>query len=273
MAGLTLNNSQIQGQIYSLGNISYQEAQVIKEKGQNDGLDQVYFKSGDQTYFIEGDGLNLSALKAGVLPEAQFMKNGELTAAKVLFVDNESNTAIEGAKSMIGGAVGVLSAALVGGTTTSVYGSHLIQQGSGTIQQGTKVIGSSFTSLGKSLDLAKGMLVDIDPKTNDMARELTNLFRKKAGKPPLPKSVPEPFISVKGNVIETKVNQALKGEQVMSRGVQQASKGARLLKSGLYVAGIGVAVAGTALTAGAIYSANRSEHLAGLAEYRHAPID
>lgn len=94
MSGVTINGVQTWGALHQLKEgVSLATAH---QKGQKDGLDQVYFSANGKNYFIEGDGLDLSGIRksaAGSLPKITFSENGKAIESELRIenVDDENS--------------------------------------------------------------------------------------------------------------------------------------------------------------------------------------
>lgn len=115
---LTVNGQSLNGTVRELkAGVSLEQAY---KAGKKDGLDQVYFQSGGKNYVLQGDGLDLKALKSGDMPFVQLHTEQGSALAEVKAVDNEKNTFLEGGwnwgtKGTLIAAGAALGAAVVGG--------------------------------------------------------------------------------------------------------------------------------------------------------------
>ncbi len=119
MSGVSINGVQTWGNLSQLKEgISLAEAQ---KKGQNDGLDQVYFSSNEKNFVLEGDGLDLSGInksRPGTLPKIQFETQSKSIEAELRLenVDNEKSSVSDFAFS---NPISITGAVIVGGTVIS----------------------------------------------------------------------------------------------------------------------------------------------------------
>lgn len=119
--------------------VSIDEAYV---KTQKDGIDQVYFESNGKNYVATGDNLNIKKLKTGF--------KGKLDGkdAIIMFVDNEINSAKEGAENVFKTAKNIAIGAGIGGATLSTVGCILFKSNGGLIDFGLALKAMSVVSGG-----------------------------------------------------------------------------------------------------------------------------
>lgn len=92
---LTVNGQSLNGTVRELkAGVALEQA---FQAGKKDGLDQVYFQAEGKNYVLQGDGLDLKALKKGDMPFVQLHSEKGAAMAEVKMVDNEKNTFMEGA--------------------------------------------------------------------------------------------------------------------------------------------------------------------------------
>ena len=82
--------------------------EVAKAAIKDDGLDQIIFEAGNQRYVAYADGMDFKGLKHDSIPASIFKGNtpmeveadfqGETQTVRILHIDNETNTYMEGAK-------------------------------------------------------------------------------------------------------------------------------------------------------------------------------
>lgn len=153
MSHLAINGKPLQGQVYALKLAPGQSLEDAQKAGQHDGLDQVYFESQGKIYFAEGDGLELSALNSKKLPELTFKLHGQEQSATLLAVDNETNTAWEGVKS-----VGAYALGLTGLSGAGAYLSAAKLKAAAATLQGTQSTLAGLAEGSQTLKTAVGQV-------------------------------------------------------------------------------------------------------------------
>lgn len=133
---------------------------VAKAALQNNGLDEILFEAQGKTYLAYADGMDFKGLKSGGVPSSVFKGNlpfvvkgefqGKRTDIKLLHIDNESNTGMEGARNLLpvavmqGGSLGLKIAMAPAAAKAAEHGTNLFAKisrftGSMVTQASTKV--------------------------------------------------------------------------------------------------------------------------------------
>ncbi len=248
MAQLRINNINTGAKIYALQVPAGQQIADLVDVGKNDGLDQIYFQIEDRLYLAEGDGLDFSGINKGLFPTMElFEKDGGREFARVIAVDNEVNTATEGAKNVlavVGASVGL---GVTGGGIMGARAMSRVAPGIQSVKQGSQLLNTGFKTLSGTQASQGSLLGSIGNR----------IF----------KGIPS---RVKGAVHGTHMmdqgaRQVVSGVDLTVKGAQE---GRHLLKKGAYAVGAGLAVGTVVLGGGALYGANRNETPNKLAPYR-----
>lgn len=269
MSQLTINHRGIGAQVYELSLKPGQSLNDAVQAGQNDGLDQVYFKANEKLYFAEGDGLHLSALKERALPTVQLELNGVTQKAQILSVDDETNTAWEGTKALGKAAGGLLVAGLIGGTATTAIGLKTLNSNITVLNKAASILPASLPAAQQGLSqLAKTagkltqetLVVTIAKPTSQLKMTMPSNFKEMVTKL-------EP-VSQGARKAQVEIAKASTSVGQVQKTAQAATQSTSLVKKGLYVAAIGVGIASLALAGGSLYGALRGQDEHALDAFR-----
>lgn len=132
--------AQMQGQLYHLNDMT-NDARIAINAGEKDGLDQVYIKGDDgQNYVVQGDGLNLDALEGQANNRITLDLGDSTISGEVIYVDNETNTAVEGAMDALRSTGTIVGSYLGFNGLMALAGSTVISGGTVAVTTGAMTI-------------------------------------------------------------------------------------------------------------------------------------
>jgi hypothetical protein len=287
MADLRVNGISTGARIYELKLPAGKTLSDLKQTASTDGLDQVYFESGERAYVAEGRGLNLSGLNQRGFMSSELILNGGTPAehsviATIKLVDDEVNTAREGAALAARKSLGVVASGLGGsavlaGAAGTKIGPALSEASRGVqaVETGFKSISAGIAPINQGIQVSTGaaravLSVNQSPALPGWMGRMSSEFTKVLKLPAQAEAVHQGL-----GLIQEGAGLATQGTHAAQAGLTHfntsariSREGARLLKSAGVVAGVTAVVAGTVAGAGAVYGATRAAHSNALEAYK-----
>lgn len=279
MSQFRLNGSQPGGQLYPL-DLKGQSLEAVAKEAKNDGLDQIFFEAEGQAYVLEGDGLDLSALKTQTFPQGELQVGDKVIPAHQILIDNETNTAREGLAKVGRVAWGLTLGSLGAGASLSLNGARTVQAGLNlsdaglkTVQESTSLLGTQVKNAQYSVTLALGEQSFAKEVSKLPQNVLDKFFKGKRPNAAWPTELSQIQVPPKvvGELGSKEVLAAETGAGQVQQGVTQVLKGNQSLRMGLKVVAAGAAAVGVVAGAGLLYGALRGEEEHRLDAYKLAP--
>lgn len=297
MSNLSINNQALNGQIYKLNIPEGKTVYDIRNQGEDDTLDQVYFKVGDDVYVAEGDGLDFTEINKRALPKVEFFDGNSSHHAQLLAVDDEVNTAWEGVKNVGAASLTLATGGLLGGG--AMVGKGVVQiaptvtlmnEGVSSIKAGYLLFESGMIPMQKGMSQSigavqkmmtspvptppvkppSGILDRVINKVSTVVNTGKNTVGKVTAIPQVTDDVVQGLDKIKKGsaVVEKGLETTGQSIQKFDQTMKVVEKSTGTFKKGAYIIGAGLAIAGTVAIGGALYGAFRGGDDSGIDSFK-----